>query len=501
MQSELNFVPKILLCGDEAEFFSRVGERPFKIIGHAKIFGDNFDFVKDNKIFFNDKVQDLDALKNFLKSGAADYFIFVDLSDFAAFRNNAYKRGYLSSKVVTMNQFKVSPPEFFYDVNADFILLQYLKKSSVETLLDVDGYFSRGRIFTKLSNDCTEIDAVTEKTLSPITENIYAHVYKNFAAVGFKRYAAVLVMERNPVDFENMIILLENFSDKIITFARPGSELEKYFFDNAANFAEVVSLRGAAVNFYFLTRRKSPENFCVYVVTHKPTPHAGKLPDAYKIIHAGREGKKDLNYIGDNTGENISRLNPYINEITALYWIWKNTNHTTIGLAHYRRFFTESNDDNFAYEKILTPEAALKILESYDIIVSEIYFGGLTQREFIVNDCGEHLTNLGETILRKHILQAQPDYLEAFEFVLNSTTLYKCNMFVTRKNIFDAYCKWLFSFYLDATEEIMRTVKLDKIADKRRRVLGYFSERMLTTWLIKNRLRIKELKIMQIEGL
>ena len=44
MQSELNFIPKILLCGDEAEFLSRVGERPFKIIGHAYIFGKGFKF-------------------------------------------------------------------------------------------------------------------------------------------------------------------------------------------------------------------------------------------------------------------------------------------------------------------------------------------------------------------------------------------------------------------------------------------------------------------------
>lgn len=100
MHSELSFVPKILLCGDEAEFLSRIGERPFKIVGQAKIAGEvdrqRFDFVQDNKIFFNNRLQDLPALVKFLKSGAADYFLFLSLNDLAAFRNNAYKRGFLS---------------------------------------------------------------------------------------------------------------------------------------------------------------------------------------------------------------------------------------------------------------------------------------------------------------------------------------------------------------------------------------------------------------------
>ena len=499
MQSELNFIPKILLCGDEAEFLSRVGERPFKIIGHAYIFGKGFNFVQDNKIFFKDKLQDLPALINFLKSGAVDYFLFTNLNEFGAFRNNAYKRGFLSSKVVTLDQFNAAP-KFFYDVSADFRLLHYLKTLDVKTLLDVDGYFSRGRIFTKLGNDITEIDGIAPNPLLPVIENIYTHVYKNLAAINFKRYDAVLVIEREPAEFESLLVLLENFSDTIITFVRNGSELEKYIFANAENFAEVLGLHGGAGNWYFLKRHTPPEDFCNYVVMHKKV-NLDALPEGYKMIHAGREGKDDLGYPGDNTGDNISRLNLYINEITAIYWMWKNTNHTTIGLAHYRRFFTEEDNDDFAYEKILTRDAALKILQSYDIIVSEPYYGHLTQREWIINDCGKNLATLGETILRKHLLQIQPDYLDAFDFVMNLPTLYKCNMFVTRRNIFDAYCKWLFSFIIDATEEILRTVDLKNLSWSPRRLMSFLAERMLNTWLIKNRLRIKELKIMQVPGL
>ena len=501
----LSFVPKILLCGDESEFFSQVGNRPFKLVGRTyiagEVNGESFNFVQDNKIFFNDELQDLLAFAKFLKSGAVDYFLFTNARDFAAFRNNAYKRGFFSSQVVTVEQFKVSPIEFFYDVNADFYLLPHLKKAAIKTLLDVDGYFSKGKIFAKLKNDFTEIDGIIDKPLPPIFENIYTHVYKNFSEVGFKRYDACLILEREPAKFESMIAFLENFSDKFITYARAGSELERYIFGSAKNFAKVYSLRGGAYgNWYFLTQHTLTENFCNYVVTHKAFELDG-LPEGYKIIHAGKILGEDLGYEGDSTGDNISRLNFYINEITALYWLWKNTNHTTIGLCHYRRYFTEADDDTFSSDKILTQDAALKILNRYDIIVSEPYFGGLTQHEFIVNDCGENLADLGEMILKKYILQAQPDYLDAFEFVMDSTTLYKCNMFITRRNVFEAYCKWLFSFIIDATEEALQVAELEKFTDSRHRLMSYLAERMLFVWLIKNRLRIKELKIMQVEGL
>ena len=241
MRDDLKFIPSILLCGDESEFFSQVGNRPFKIIGHAKIFGEvngqKFNFAKDNKIFFNGKLQDLTALVKFLQSGAVDYFLFTNMNEFAAFRNNAYRRGYLSSQAVTIDEFKTSPTKFFYDVAADLRLLPYLKRAAIKTLLDVDGYFSRGKLFTKLSNDLTEIDAVTNKPLPPITENIYTHVYKNLAEVGFKRYDAILMIERSPLEFESMLVLLENFSDMIITFVRNGSELERHIVANVENFS------------------------------------------------------------------------------------------------------------------------------------------------------------------------------------------------------------------------------------------------------------------------
>ena len=76
----------------------------------------------------------------------------------------------------------------------------------------------------------------------------------------------------------------------------------------------------------------------IIVATHKEAevPQDSTL---YLPIHVGREGKKDIGFIGDNTGDNISSLNPYYCELTGLYWAWKNLDCDYLGLVHYRRYF------------------------------------------------------------------------------------------------------------------------------------------------------------------
>ena len=495
---ELTFMPRIMLCGDESEFFSHVGQRSFKIVGHVNfvgtVNGQPFNFFRDGKIFLNNEIQHFGELLKMIRVGGIDYLIFNSLGEFDTVRNVLNSIGFNSARIITLEQFKALPHEFFCDVNADIKLLKHLKNISLKTLLDADGCFAKGKLFTKTGNYFTEIDCISDSPLLPIKENFYRRVFKNLAEVGFKRYDAALIAERNPVEFNSMFVMLENFTDTVITHARTGSELEKYFFDNANNFSKAEGLRTASGNWFFLTRHKPHENFCIYVVTHKPAPHDDKLPEGYKIIHAGRALNPDLGYLGDNTGDNISELNLYLNEITALYWFWRNANDSVVGLCHYRRFFTESDDTTFAYEKILTKDAALKILEDYDMLVV-FHSDCKTQHEIIEQDCDVELTALGEATIRKYLLRSQPDYLDAFDYVLSSTTFYKCNMFVTRRNILDAYCKWLFSFIIDATKEILRAVNTSH------RLLGFFAERMLSVWLIKNHLRIKELDIMEVKNI
>ena len=76
----------------------------------------------------------------------------------------------------------------------------------------------------------------------------------------------------------------------------------------------------------------------IYIVTHKdfnnPVNQKGYLP-----LQVGTDinGVINEDWETDNTGDNISSKNLSYNELTGLYWIWKNSKEDIVGLCHYRR--------------------------------------------------------------------------------------------------------------------------------------------------------------------
>ena len=64
--------------------------------------------------------------------------------------------------------------------------------------------------------------------------------------------------------------------------------------------------------------------------------------DMFLPIQVGAElSEFDLGIQKDNEGDNISNLNPYYCELTAIYYLWKNRpGYDYYGLCHYRRYLT-----------------------------------------------------------------------------------------------------------------------------------------------------------------
>ena len=525
------YIPKILLCGDRENFLQKIGDRPVEIVGQISFKGayergevkSYYDFSdllnekfnpEDFQIFWDGMELSFDELKKFM-DGAADYIVFENNSEFVVRFNELFLLG-LNEKALTADSLLKYADDNFYCYTNKWVFLQFLYEMKFSRVLDVDNFFVNSDLFYLLLNPSLQIDSIDKNPLAekfPLVENFCRKTYTALEECNLKHYDALLITaDRSPEEFIELLKATQGMSGKVLLFARKNSLLSNWLKQNESVFAKVI--RSPIVNgdLVYILRFMPPEDFCVYVVTHKD-PKLDALPEGYKFIHAGHaQAKQDFGYIGDDTGENISKLNRYLNEITALYWMYQNTRHEIIGLAHYRRFFTLPQESDvkdiakkwldFEYEKILTPAQAKEILQDYDIIICRGMEFLFTQNELKSIVCDEVFNKYVEKIFRKYIAEIQPDYLEAFDYVTNSHAEFMYEMFITRRNVFEAYCKWLFSFVVHVTAEVINTTNVAAIDNSRQyRCIGLIAERLMTVWLMKKHLKIKLLPIMFRKGI
>ena len=521
------YVPRILLCGDRENFLQRIGDMKVDIIGQVSFKGKfergetNIFFdaskIKTNvepegfQIFLNDMEISHADFKKFIDE-VANYIVFDNLNEIFVRYEELLILG-LNDKCITTQALLKYARDNFYSIKNVQLFLRSLFLFKISRLLDVDNYFAKNNIFYAWLNPHVEIEAIDENLFAkkyPVVENLYSKIYSSLDECRLKSYDALFITaERKLADFLKLLKATDGMSKNLLLFVGKKSELNFWLKRYESAFERVGRSPLTNGELVFLQKRVPLEDFACYVVTHKDVKlDPAALPEGYKIIHAGHAtAKEDFGYLGDDTGDNISRLNRYLNEITALYWMWKNTRHSVIGLCHYRRFFTIHGDYDpntlyrkelpFDADKILTAQEATNILRGCDVILVKGYVFFFMQTEIKEEIFGSELNNYIENVFRKYIALRQPDYLEAFEYVTSSYFEFMYEMFITRRHVFEAYCGWLFSFIIDATEEILATTDLASSDNPIiYRSIGLISERLMSVWLIKNRLRIKMLPIM-----
>ena len=275
------------------------------------------------------------------------------------------------------------------------------------------------------------------------------------------------------------------FKSNVALFSHIPSSLEKeYLKDNGLS-------RRVIMPFYDLyLEEQAPEvsdkSFPMYVITHK---HYDFLKvQQYEPITVGKYSH--AGWISDSEGDNISYLNNRINELTAVYWVWKNRVSDYVGFCHYRRFFC--NNEMACFENPLEMGRAERYLDDSDIIVHERSF---MEDRTILEELKMPLTQKayehGLRLIKENITRFQPEYILDIEEVLSGITLCYYNMFVTNWSTFNNYCSWLFSFLIPAAEAF----PVDQYEGSDRRVIGFFAERMLSVWLRHNHLKKQNLPV------
>lgn len=227
-----------------------------------------------------------------------------------------------------------------------------------------------------------------------------------------------------------------------------------------------------------------------YVVTHKPFDY--DIPEGYVPILVGADyNANPRKYLVDNTGDNISSQNKNFNELTALYWMWKNSEDDPIGLSHYRRYFTEHSfggkigGRNAMYLWLLMAGKTKPISESKlnDLLITYDWVVAYPENNSKESAWDHYAHNHHESDLvatRNAIVKLYPEYTDSFdEYMREPARMSPYNMFYTHRQQMDDYCKWLFNILF----EVQRQIDITNYDAYQQRVYGFLSERLFNVYL------------------
>lgn len=451
-----------------------------------KIDWENIVAIADEK---EQTMQELDGIPVIHSAELKNY----DYNKIAIFSNKYFefiKRDLLGTYFIPEKKIVSWKEAIYQDVKPGYdvavLIKALLNESNYKKVLDVGMNIIPHSILSTtelLSNPKAAMDGFKGKNAVE-NNSLYRKTYSSLKKT-CRRYDAIILSDKQVVDElealkEKTDVLLSHFS----TLQEGISFFEANFDKRYWKLQQMPTVEGVL---WSARRDKdiSEKDVVIYVVTHKD--YGVKSDNLYRPICVG--GYNHEGYESENVGENIAHLNAKINECTALYWIWKNTSHEYVGLNHYRRYFYNSSMKNTG--NYLDRETIQMLLEDYDIILPETHPMSAGKREIdrLRTTMDENAFEQGYELVRKAIAKNQPDYLQAFDDVMNGHNIFACNMFVTKREVLNAYCEWLFSFVIEAAE----AVEVKEYDNYSKRVIGFIAERMWTVWLRKQRLKIKEM--------
>lgn len=223
----------------------------------------------------------------------------------------------------------------------------------------------------------------------------------------------------------------------------------------------------------------------IFCTSLKPYSLLNKLPNYIEPLGLG-EQKFPKNWYDEKKGKNISNLNQYYGELSGFYWVWKNLlndfkSDDFIGFCHYRKLWlnfklNEKNRKSIKslYADLLNPNN--DIFNKIDVIqVQPIIFSkkNLFQDFEIV-----HKNN----VLKKSLQFLKEPIKSDFSNFLKNNKLYPLNMFITKRDLFEEYCKIIFPwldmcYHFCLQENILKGYNI--------RLPAFLAERFTSFWFSK----------------
>lgn len=231
------------------------------------------------------------------------------------------------------------------------------------------------------------------------------------------------------------------------------------------------------------------EKMKIYVISHKEFCMPTNNPIYQPLLVGNIERIPGKEYCFDHTGDHISEKNCIYNELTGMYWVWKNVQEDVVGICHYRRYFVSpmgkvENLLSGKQDHFLDGESIQKLLGSAKMIVhNKTFFRENNRIQF-----SEGVNPYFWDIMEQEMLSMYPDYIPALQITASRKYAHLLNMMIAKKDTYDRYCEWLFPLLFRIEEQLKKNAEITDLS----RSMGMIGERLLDVWLLKNRIKIKE---------
>lgn len=206
--------------------------------------------------------------------------------------------------------------------------------------------------------------------------------------------------------------------------------------------------------------------------------------DDLVVINGGSSLKgtlgEDYPIMFDDSGDNISDKNSLLNEMTSIYWFWRNYDMTAldyVGFNHYRRFFKKDDYADF---------------RDYDIIVADPI-----KCPYALAWQYSYYHNIKDLQICADIMKTYcPQFHSRFVDYINTKTdnYAPCNMFIMKRGLFNEWCSFIFPLL----EELELKIDLSGRDNYQKRALCFLTERIFGFWCYDKKMsgrKVKEIPI------